>query len=59
MNNTSKSSQIKEDDLEDVNLGHQYDPKLVHINVGLEAAFKKKLADLLMEFSVSFLWHPL
>ena len=53
----SKSSRIKEYDLEDMNLVEPDDPKLVHISAKLEESFKAKLRALLLEFKVIFAWH--
>ena len=47
----TKSFIIKEDELEDMNLGQPGDPKLIHISVMLE------VRTLLLKFQDIFSWH--
>ena len=53
----SKSSRVKEDKLEDLNLGSVEDPKNVRTSAKLTSEFKRNLRDLLFEFKDIFAWH--
>ena len=53
----AKSSQVKEDELEDLNLGTMESPKNVRISVNLTAAFKSNLRDFLFKFKDIFAWN--
>lgn len=51
-----KVSRVKEDDLQDINLGSEEDPKMVKVSIHLDEAFKEDLRKLLIEFSDVFAW---
>lgn len=53
----SKSTRVKEDELQDLNLGTQEDPKNVRISINLTGQFKEELQELLKEFKDIFAWH--
>lgn len=51
-----KVSRVKEDDLQDLNLGSEDSPKVVKINVNLNDGFKEDLKKLLQEYMDVFAW---
>ena len=53
----SRSSRVKEDDLENLNLGTADNPKNVRISVNLTTDFRQNLKQLLFEFKDIFAWH--
>ena len=53
----SKTARVKEDDLEDFNLGTKEDPKNVRICAELPVEFKLNLQKLLQEFKDVFAWQ--
>ena len=52
----SKLSRVKEDDLQELNLGSEGEPQTVKISVHVEGQFKQELIDLLQEFKDIFAW---
>ena len=52
----SKLSRVKEDDLQELNLGTEQEPKTVKISVHVEGQFKQDLTNLLQEFKDIFAW---
>ena len=50
----SKSTRVKKDELDNLNLGFLEDP---YINAELEHTFKAQLHKLLLEFKDIFAWH--
>lgn len=53
----SRTSRVKEDDLQDLNLGSEEDPQMVKISVKVEGQFKQDLTNLLQEFKDISAWH--
>ncbi|KAI5073097.1 hypothetical protein GOP47_0011110 [Adiantum capillus-veneris] len=53
----TKSSIVKQDDLEDINLGSDKKPHMVKVNANLDQAFKSDLQGLLREYKDIFSWH--
>lgn len=52
-----KIARVKEDDLQELNLGTLENPKIVKISVHVEGQFKIDLNQLLMEFKDIFAWQ--
>ena len=48
---------VSEDELQDLNLGTEGDPKVVKISVHVDGKFKDDLKELLMEFRDVFAWE--
>ncbi|MCO5588364.1 hypothetical protein L7F22_042319 [Adiantum nelumboides] len=53
----SKSSRVKQDDLEDMNLGTEGNPQKVRVSANLDQTFRRGLQDLLREYKDVFAWH--
>ena len=53
----SKTARVKEDDLQDLNLGTEQEPQHVKISVHVEGKFKEDLTKLLSEYKDIFAWH--
>ena len=51
-----KSARIFEDELQDLNLGSEDDPKMVRISIHVQGQFKEDLKTLLMEYKDVFAW---
>ena len=54
--NVKKSARVLEDELQDLNLGTEEDPKVVKISVHVEGEFKAELKELLMQYKDIFAW---
>ncbi|MCO5604636.1 hypothetical protein L7F22_058806 [Adiantum nelumboides] len=53
----SKSSRVKQDDLEDMNLGTEGNLQKVRVSANLDQTFRRGLQDLLREYKDVFAWH--
>ena len=53
----SKAARVKEDDLQDLNLGTEQEPQHVKISFHVEGKFKEDLTKLLSEYKDIFAWH--
>lgn len=51
-----KSSRVKEDDLQDLDLGMEDNPIIIKVSVHLDLEFKEQLKKLLQEFMDVFAW---
>ena len=51
-----KVSRVKEDDLQELNLGTETNQKVVKVSVNLDEEFKASLKELLQEFIDVFVW---